>query len=148
MSEGEKRGQGLRHFTFFFFCIFLVSIYQFNWHKLSQWFRPSNSLEAKMHFNFFFCVLNFWLIPFSSCRALQNQSFHFSFLFTFSFAWRLLDKHMDCLEMVWPFSHYLCGYKFWFLKCLTPSCHQWGLSFNILTARSQSYFYVMQPKWK
>jgi hypothetical protein len=50
MSEGEKRGQeGYDILHFFFFCIFLVSIYQFNRHKLSQvissqqFFRSENA---------------------------------------------------------------------------------------------------------
>lgn len=53
---------------------------------------------------FSFFVLNFWLILLSLCRhPIRNSLFSFLFI-TFSFPWRLLDKHMDRVKMVWPFS--------------------------------------------
>ena len=72
-----------------------------------------------------------------------TEAIHSLFFSILSFPWRLLDKHMDCMKMIWPFGiieeqwdaskiwilwdlscFMLCcrGHKF-ILKCLAPNCY-------------------------
>jgi hypothetical protein len=83
------------------------SIYHFKWHKLSlvfffqQYFKSEHAFLTSL-----FCVLNFWLILFSLCRVPPTEPVLFLFFFYLLFHshGRLLDKHMDRVKMVWPFS--------------------------------------------
>jgi len=106
LCQGVKKGPGcLGHFTFLFFLLHFSCFYfplQMTQIKCGD-FLPAILRKRTCIFNFSVACSELLTDSFQlvSCPPYgTSSSLFFSFLLNFSFPWRLLDKHMDCVKMI------------------------------------------------